>query len=78
MRKNKFKVGDIIKANEMSDDNYLLTNLRNECVGVVTNVWGDGDITIKITSIHESKRGYTEDTFTVHDSCFDLLRKPDL
>lgn len=41
---NKFKVGDIIKANEKSNDRYTCTNQKYGWVGEVIKVFDDGRI----------------------------------
>lgn len=42
---NKFKVGDVVEANEKSNIEYFYTNERNGWVGKVVKVDEDGDFT---------------------------------
>lgn len=76
---SKFKVGDSIIANELSNTMYYTASLEHKCVGVVTEInLGHvlADITIKITqNINDDVIGRK---LSVSSKYFDLFRKPDL
>lgn len=44
---NKFKVGDIIKGNEKSNDRYFLYNKKSGWIGEVIEVYDDDRIGVK-------------------------------
>lgn len=66
----KFKVGDIIKGNKMSDDRYSITN--SSCIGEVIETNEFGFIVLKIIS-HEQYKNHVGEVFSVEDYCFDLV-----
>ena len=66
----KFKVGDIVKGNEMSDDKYSITN--SYCVGEVIETNEFGIILLKIIS-HERYKDHVGENFPVDDVYFDLV-----
>lgn len=66
----KFKVGDIVKGNKMSDDKYSITN--SYCVGEVIETNEFGFIVLKIIS-HERFEYHVGETFSVEDDYFDLV-----
>lgn len=66
----KFKIGDIVKGNEMSDGRYSITN--SYCVGEVIEANEFGIILLKIIS-HELYEDHIGETFTVEDDYFDLV-----
>lgn len=63
VKKPKFKVGDRVRANALSNGNYSITNLNNNYEGVVKRVFEDGKFS-------------TEDGFCDLDPrCFDLIEE---
>lgn len=66
----KFKVGDIVKGNEMSDDRYSITN--SYCVGEVIETNEFGMILLKIIS-HEHYKDHVGEEYPVDDDYFDLV-----
>lgn len=66
----KFKIGDIVKGNEMSDDRYSITN--SYCVGEVIETNEFGMILLKIIS-HEKYEDHIGEAFAVDDDYFDLV-----
>ena len=66
----KFKVGDIVKGNEMSDDRYSITN--SYCVGEVIEANEFGIIMLKLIS-HEQYKDHVGEEFVVDDDYFDLV-----
>lgn len=65
----KFKVGDIIKANEKSNKKYFLTNQKNGWTGKVTSVKKNGDISVKTLTPEE----YEGRVFEVDERYFYLV-----
>ena len=66
----KFKIGDIVKGNEMSDDRYSFTN--SYCTGEVIGVYEDGSFLLKVIS-HELYEDHVGEEYPVDDYCFDLV-----
>lgn len=66
----KFRIGDIVKGNEMSNNKYSITN--SYCVGEVIETNEFGIILLKIIS-HELYEDHIGETFTVEDDYFDLV-----
>lgn len=66
----KFKIGDIVKGNKMSDDRYSITN--SSCIGEVIETNEFGFIVLKIIS-HELYKDHVGETFSVEDNYFDLV-----
>ena len=66
----KFKVGDIVKGNEMSDDRYSITN--SYCIGEVIETNEFGSILLKVIS-HELYKDYIGEEYPVDDDYFDLV-----
>ena len=66
----KFKIGDIVKGNEKSDDKYSITN--SYCVGEVIETNEFGFIVLKIIS-HERFEYHVGEAFSVEDNYFDLV-----
>ena len=66
----KFKIGDIVKGNEMSDGRYSFTN--SYCTGKVIEVYEDGTFLLKVIS-HELYEGQVGEEYTVEDDYFDLV-----
>ena len=66
----KFKIGDIVKGNEMTNDKYSITN--SSCIGEVIETNEFGEILLKIIS-HELYEDHIGETFTVEDDYFDLV-----
>ena len=66
----KFKIGDIVKGNEMSDDRYSITN--SSCVGEVIETNEFGMILLKIIS-HERYKDHVGEEYPVDDDYFDLV-----
>lgn len=66
----KFKIGDIVKGNEMSDGKYSITN--SSCIGEVIEANEFGIILLKIIS-HEKYEDYVGEAFAVDDDYFDLV-----
>lgn len=66
----KFKIGDIVKGNEMSDDRYSITN--SSCVGEVIEANEFGMILLKIIS-HERYKDHVGEEYPVEDDYFDLV-----
>ena len=66
----KFKVGDIVKGNEMSDGRYCYTN--SYCTGRVIEVYEDGTFLLKVIS-HERYEDQVGEEYPVDDYCFDLV-----
>ena len=66
----KFKIGDIVKGNEMSDDRYSITN--SSCVGEVIEANEFGMILLKIIS-HEQYKDHIGEAFAVEELYFDLV-----
>ena len=66
----KFKVGDIVKGNEMSDDRYSITN--SSCVGEVIETNEFGMILLKIIS-HERYKDHVGEEYPVEEHYFDLV-----
>lgn len=68
----KFKVGDIIVANEKSNKEYGMTSKINNWKGVVQEIIG-GDA-IRVTTIHSGKQDVGK-TYTVDPYYFDLEKE---
>ena len=66
----KFKVGDIVRGNEDADFKYCVTN--SYCTGEVIEVYGDGDILLKIIS-HERYENEVGNEYPVNEDCFYLV-----
>lgn len=66
----KFKVGDIVKGNEMSDGKYSFTN--SYCTGKVIEVYEDGTFLLKVIS-HERYEDQVGEEYPVEDNYFDLV-----
>lgn len=66
----KFKIGDIVKGNKMSDGKYSITN--SYCVGEVIEANEFGFILLKIIS-HEKYEDHIGEAFAVEDDYFDLV-----
>ena len=66
----KFKIGDIVKGNEMSDGKYSITN--SSCVGEVIETNEFGMILLKIIS-HERYKDHIGEAYAVEDDYFDLV-----
>lgn len=67
----KFKVGDIIKANEKANQaGYLITNKKNSWTGKVLAVKADD--CIRVTTL--SPERYKGETYTVKEKCFNLAK----
>lgn len=66
----KFKIGDIVKGNEMSNDKYSITN--SSCIGEVIEANEFGEILLKIIS-HEKYEDLIGEAFAVDDDYFDLV-----
>ena len=66
----KFKIGDIVKGNKMSDGKYSITN--SYCVGEVIETNEFGIIMLKIIS-HEQYEDHIGEEFVVDDDYFDLV-----
>ena len=66
----KFKIGDIVKGNEMSNGKYSITN--SYCVGEVIEANEFGYILLKIIS-HEQYEDHVGEAFAVEDDYFDLV-----
>lgn len=66
----KFKVGDIVKGNEMSDGKYSITN--SYCIGEVIETNEFGSILLKVIS-HEQFEYQVGESFVVEDDYFDLV-----
>lgn len=68
---SKFKVGDVIKANELSNDEYYFTNKKSGWVGKVVGVDEDGDVTAVTikgdgSDVGEEYRFLNSDYFDLH------------
>ena len=66
----KFKTGDIVKGNEMSNGKYSITN--SYCVGEVIETNEFGFIVLKIIS-HEQYEDYVGEALSVDEDYFDLV-----
>ena len=66
----KFKIGDIVKGNKMSDGKYSITN--SYCVGEVIETNEFGIIMLKLIS-HEKYKDHVGEEFVVDDDYFDLV-----
>lgn len=66
----KFKVGDIIKANEKSNEWYNITTQKNGWTGKVTSVRKYGDISVKTLTPEE----YEGRVYSVEEDGFDLVK----
>lgn len=66
---SKFKVGDIIKANEESNERYGVTTQKNGWTGKVTSVKKNGDISVKTLTPEE----YEGRVFEVDERYFYLV-----
>lgn len=66
---SKFKVGDIIKANEKSNECYSITTQKNRWTGKVMSVRKYGDIFVKTLMPEE----YEGRVYTVEEEFFDLV-----
>ena len=65
----KFKVGDIIKANEKSNKEYLVTNQKNGWTGIVFTIKSDSRIGVVALTPEE----YKGEIYTVKEAYFDLV-----
>lgn len=78
-RKMKFKVGDKVKANELSNDMYAITTLRKEWIGEVVEVydgaWDDYDDDFRAITTHCKDEGFVGDYFDLNSKFFDLVEK---
>ena len=66
----KFKIGDIVKGNEMSDGRYSVTN--SYCTGRVIEVYEDSEFLLKVIS-HELYEDHVGEEYPVDDDYFDLV-----
>lgn len=66
----KFKIGDIVKGNEMSNNKYSITN--SSCIGEVIEANEFGIILLKIIS-HELYENRVGEVFSVDEDYFDLV-----
>ena len=66
---SKFKVGDIIKANKKSNEEYIVTTQKNGWTGIVLEVKSKGLIRVK--TITPEFDNYTK--FNVEEDYFDLV-----
>lgn len=66
----KFKIGDIVKGNEMSDGRYGFTN--SYCTGKVIKVYEGGTFLLKVIS-HERYEDMAGEEYTVDEDYFDLV-----
>ena len=66
----KFRIGDIVKGNKNSDFRYEYTT--SHCIGEVIEVYGDGDILLKIIS-HERYENEVGSEYSVDEDYFDLV-----
>ena len=66
----KFKIGDIVKGNKMSDGKYSFTN--SYCTGEVIEVYEDGTFLLKVIS-HECYEDQVGEEYPVDDDYFDLV-----
>lgn len=66
----KFKIGDIVKGNKMSDGRYGFTN--SYCTGKVIEVYEDGTFLLKVIS-HERYEDQVGEEYPVDDDYFDLV-----
>ena len=66
----KFKIGDIVKGNEMSDGRYSFTN--SYCTGKVIEVYEDGSFLLKVIS-HELYEDQVGEVYPVDEDYFDLV-----
>lgn len=63
---SKFKVGDIIKANEESNKEYIITNQKNCWTGIVLAILSDGSI--RVATLTPER--YKGETYTVEEAYF--------
>lgn len=66
----KFKIGDIVKGNEMSDGKYRFTN--SYCTGKVIEVYEDGTFLLKVIS-HKLYKEHIGEEYPVDEDYFDLI-----
>ena len=66
---SKFKVGEIIKANEKSNSEYSITNQENNWTGKIMSVRKYGEILVKTLMPKE----YKGREYTVEEKYFDLV-----
>jgi len=77
----KFKIGDHIAANELSNGQYSVTCLDNGWVGYVTELFdrgefSSGDIGVLTDSLYES--GYSDTEFIVDSEYFDIIPEEEI
>lgn len=76
--KMKFKVGDIVKANELSNDEYAFTTLKNEWTGEVVKVYDTDDEyadNFKAITTHHKNGEFIGDYFDLNSKYFDLVEE---
>lgn len=69
---SKFKVGDLVKANELSNVKYNVTTLKNHCEGIVEEI-NDDWFSLKVTK-NDIASNIGEE-FWVSSRYFDLIEK---
>lgn len=71
----KFKVGDIVKANEKSNKKYYVTNEKNGFIGKVTKIAGCGLGFIFVQGFEKRHKTLDDEGWRVQEDCFDLVQE---
>lgn len=69
---SKFKIGDIVVANEQSNERYSVTAKKNNFIGKVTAIYSSGDMEVITINICDSQKEYIGHKFYVDKDYFDL------
>ena len=75
VKEPKFKVGDIVKANEKSNYKYGITNKENGFVGKVTKIEECGLGIIFVQGFEKRHKTLDDEGFRVQEDCFDLVQE---
>lgn len=66
-----FKIGDIVKANELANNEYSIT--RGEGFrGMVIGILPEGYIDLRVLKYHDGLESYTRPEYTVMSKCFKI------
>lgn len=71
----KFKVGDIVKANEKSNKKYYVTNEKNGFIGKVTEIDNNGIIYVQGLEDRHKTPFDDDEGWRVEEDCFDLVHE---
>lgn len=76
VKEPKFKVGDIVKANEKSNKKYYVTNEKNGFIGKVTKIGVRGHGFIFVQGFEKRHKTIGDEGWRVKEDYFDLVQEP--